>query len=170
MTGAMKLQPDDEPRSSLGIRSSSDDAVGSRRHSLGDSLKGLRSSLGTRREIGERRPEDSAQEYRRLLDWLESTPVGVLNPPFLVFASFPAECSPDGAAEGRDLGALQCSRRETLPSSSGECSREAMLRSYCSQEQIPGGSGASTSPQDSSLEDSGAIDAVLVNTHQVYLL
>ncbi|CAD5171828.1 unnamed protein product [Musa acuminata subsp. malaccensis] len=41
---------------------------------------------------------------------------------------------------------------------------------HLSQEQIPGGSGASASPQDSTLEDSGAIDAVLVNTHQVSLL
>ncbi|CAL9162414.1 unnamed protein product [Musa hybrid cultivar] len=39
---------------------------------------------------------------------------------------------------------------------------------HLSQEQIPGGSGASASPQDSTLEDSGAIDAVLVNTHQFY--
>lgn len=66
-----------------------------------------------------------------ILEWIcefgiRSSPVGVLNPLFLVFASLPAECAPHGAAEGRDLGAFQCCRRETLPSSSGECSREAM--------------------------------------------
>ncbi|RZS03979.1 hypothetical protein BHM03_00034244 [Ensete ventricosum] len=41
------------------------------RSSLGDSPKGSGSSLGTRREIAERRPEDSSQECRRLLDWRE---------------------------------------------------------------------------------------------------
>ncbi|CAL9095340.1 unnamed protein product [Musa textilis] len=39
---------------------------------------------------------------------------------------------------------------------------------HLSQEQILGGPGASASPQESTLEDSGAIDAVLVNTHQFY--
>ncbi|RWW18900.1 hypothetical protein BHE74_00045199 [Ensete ventricosum] len=67
-TGAMKLQPDDGPRSSLGIGPSSDDVVGSRRSSLGDSQKGSGSSLGTHREIAGRRPEDSRQECRRLTD------------------------------------------------------------------------------------------------------
>ncbi|RRT57301.1 hypothetical protein B296_00002871, partial [Ensete ventricosum] len=70
MTGAMKLQPDDGLRSSLGIGPSSDDAVGSRRSSLGDSPKESGSSLGTRREIT-RRMEDSLQEYQRLPDWWE---------------------------------------------------------------------------------------------------
>ncbi|RWW13185.1 hypothetical protein GW17_00023116 [Ensete ventricosum] len=46
-------------------------AVGSHRSSLGDSLKGSGSSLGTCREITEKRPEDSSQECRRLLDWRE---------------------------------------------------------------------------------------------------
>ncbi|RRT45425.1 hypothetical protein B296_00022195 [Ensete ventricosum] len=55
----------------------------SHRRSLGDSLKGLESSLGTRREIAERRPEDSLQEYRRLLDWRErlTCPVWAVDPP-----------------------------------------------------------------------------------------
>ncbi|RWW02271.1 hypothetical protein BHE74_00043524 [Ensete ventricosum] len=39
---------------------------------LGDSSKGSGSSLGTHREIVGRRPEDSPQEYQRLLDWRES--------------------------------------------------------------------------------------------------
>ncbi|RWV93988.1 hypothetical protein GW17_00043514, partial [Ensete ventricosum] len=69
MTGAMKLQPDDGPRSSLGIGPGLDDAVGSHRRSLGDSPKGSRSSMGTRREIAGRRPQDSTQECRRLPDW-----------------------------------------------------------------------------------------------------
>ncbi|RWV81079.1 hypothetical protein GW17_00057536 [Ensete ventricosum] len=46
----------------------SDDVVGSHRSSLGDSPKGSGSSLGTRREITERRPEDLPQVYRRLPD------------------------------------------------------------------------------------------------------
>ncbi|RWV86710.1 hypothetical protein GW17_00051362 [Ensete ventricosum] len=71
MTGAMKLKPDDGPRSSLGIGPGSDDAVGSRRSSLGDSPKGSGSSLETCQEIVGRRPEDSPQEYRRLPDWRE---------------------------------------------------------------------------------------------------
>ncbi|RRT76443.1 hypothetical protein B296_00016435 [Ensete ventricosum] len=70
MTGAMELQPDDGPKSSLGIGSGLDDAVGSCRSSLGDSPKGSGSSLGTHREIARRRLEDSSQEYR-LLDWLD---------------------------------------------------------------------------------------------------
>ncbi|RWV93842.1 hypothetical protein GW17_00043670 [Ensete ventricosum] len=37
--------------------------------SLGDSLKGSGSSLGTRWEIAGRRPKDSSQEYQRLPDW-----------------------------------------------------------------------------------------------------
>ncbi|WOK92079.1 conserved oligomeric Golgi complex subunit 3 [Canna indica] len=38
-----------------------------------------------------------------------------------------------------------------------------------SQDQVPGkGSDSSASPEDSTLEESGAIDAVLVNTHQFY--
>ncbi|RWW04323.1 hypothetical protein GW17_00032457, partial [Ensete ventricosum] len=69
MTGAMKLQPNDGPRSSLRIGPSSDDAVGSRQRSLGDSSKGSGSSLGTRQEITRRRPEDSPPECRRLSDW-----------------------------------------------------------------------------------------------------
>ncbi|RRT34101.1 hypothetical protein B296_00054889 [Ensete ventricosum] len=48
MIGAIELQPDDGPRSSLGIGPGSEDVVGSRRHSLGDSPKGSGSSLGTR--------------------------------------------------------------------------------------------------------------------------
>ncbi|RRT64045.1 hypothetical protein B296_00037467 [Ensete ventricosum] len=50
----MKLQPDDRPRLSLGIGPGSDDAMGSWQSSLGDSPKGSRSSLGTRREIAGR--------------------------------------------------------------------------------------------------------------------
>ncbi|RZS15151.1 hypothetical protein BHM03_00046991, partial [Ensete ventricosum] len=65
----MKLQPDNGPRSSLGIGLGSDDTVGSRRSSLGDSLKELGSSLGTRWEIIRRRPKDSPQERRRLPNW-----------------------------------------------------------------------------------------------------
>ncbi|RRT78938.1 hypothetical protein B296_00000268 [Ensete ventricosum] len=71
MIVAMKLQPDDGPRSILGISPGSDDAVGSRRSSLGDSPKGSGSTLGRRREITGRRPEDSLYECRRLLDWWE---------------------------------------------------------------------------------------------------
>ncbi|RRT72187.1 hypothetical protein B296_00014394 [Ensete ventricosum] len=67
----MKLQPDDGPRSSLGIGRGSDDVVGSNRSLLRDSSKGLGSSLGTRRKITESRPEDSPQECRRLPDWRE---------------------------------------------------------------------------------------------------
>ncbi|RWW06554.1 hypothetical protein BHE74_00023936 [Ensete ventricosum] len=67
----MKLQPDNGPRSSLGIGPGSDDAMGSHRSSLGDSPKGSGSSLGTHREIAGRRPEDSLQECRRLPDWRE---------------------------------------------------------------------------------------------------
>ncbi|RWW13401.1 hypothetical protein GW17_00022880 [Ensete ventricosum] len=55
---AEKLAGNDRPRSNLSIGPGSDDAVGSRRRSLGDSPKGSRSSLGTRREITGRRPED----------------------------------------------------------------------------------------------------------------
>ncbi|RWW56926.1 hypothetical protein BHE74_00036312 [Ensete ventricosum] len=44
------------------------DLVGS---SLGDSLKGLGSLMGTRQEIAERRSEDSSQECQRLADWWE---------------------------------------------------------------------------------------------------
>ncbi|RWW01204.1 hypothetical protein GW17_00035772 [Ensete ventricosum] len=46
----MELQLDDGPRSSLGIGPGSDDVVGSRRRSLGDSPKGSGSSVGTRRK------------------------------------------------------------------------------------------------------------------------
>lgn len=39
-----------------------------------------------------------------------------------------------------------------------------------SQEQVTGQeNGLSVSPEEDTLEDSGAIEAVLVNTHQVYL-
>ncbi|RWW24681.1 hypothetical protein GW17_00011014 [Ensete ventricosum] len=65
----MELQQDDGPRSSVGIGSGSDDAVRSRRSSLGDSSKGSGNSLGTRWEIVGRRPENSPQECRRLPDW-----------------------------------------------------------------------------------------------------
>ncbi|RWW58226.1 hypothetical protein BHE74_00034930 [Ensete ventricosum] len=68
---AEKLAGTDGLRSSLGIGLGLDNAVGSHRSSLGDSLKGLRSSLGTRREIARRRPEDLPQEYRRPSDWRE---------------------------------------------------------------------------------------------------
>ncbi|RZR98396.1 hypothetical protein BHM03_00027747 [Ensete ventricosum] len=44
-----------------------------RQSSLGDSPKGLGTSLGTRREIAGRRPEDSPEEYQRLPDWWECT-------------------------------------------------------------------------------------------------
>ncbi|RZS14209.1 hypothetical protein BHM03_00045876 [Ensete ventricosum] len=75
----MELQPDDGLRSSLGIGPGSDDAVGSHRSSLGDSSKGSGSSLGTRREITGRRPEDSPQECRRLPDWWEV--LSMVDPP-----------------------------------------------------------------------------------------
>ncbi|RRT36355.1 hypothetical protein B296_00005700 [Ensete ventricosum] len=67
----MKLQPDDGPRSSLGIGPGSNDVVGSRRSLLGDSPKGSRSSPRTRQEIARRRPKDSSPKYRRLPDWRE---------------------------------------------------------------------------------------------------
>ncbi|RRT48769.1 hypothetical protein B296_00029052 [Ensete ventricosum] len=63
-----KIIGDDRPKLSLGIEPSLDDVVGSRRSSLGDSSKGLRSSLGIRWEITERRPKDSPQECRKLPD------------------------------------------------------------------------------------------------------
>ncbi|RRT47833.1 hypothetical protein B296_00008520 [Ensete ventricosum] len=47
------------------------DAVGSRRSSLGDLSKGSRSSLGTHQKITGKRPEDSPQKCRRLPDWRE---------------------------------------------------------------------------------------------------
>ncbi|RZR94435.1 hypothetical protein BHM03_00023122 [Ensete ventricosum] len=49
--------------------SGSDDVVGSRRSSLGDSSKGSGSSLGTHWEIAGKRLEDSSQEGHRLPDW-----------------------------------------------------------------------------------------------------
>ncbi|RRT34998.1 hypothetical protein B296_00031741 [Ensete ventricosum] len=61
MIGAMKLQPDDGPRSSLCI------GPGYKRCN-GISPKGLGSSLGTRWEIAGRTPEDSPQECRTLPD------------------------------------------------------------------------------------------------------
>ncbi|RRT59618.1 hypothetical protein B296_00028301, partial [Ensete ventricosum] len=42
------------------------------RDSLGDSPKGSGSSLGTHREIIEKRPKDLPQECRRLPDWQEA--------------------------------------------------------------------------------------------------
>ncbi|RZS05497.1 hypothetical protein BHM03_00036032 [Ensete ventricosum] len=65
MIGAMKLQPDDGPRSSLCI------GPGYKRCN-GISPKGLGSSLGTRWEIAGRTPEDSPQECRTLPDRRES--------------------------------------------------------------------------------------------------
>ncbi|RWW30919.1 hypothetical protein GW17_00004484 [Ensete ventricosum] len=50
----------------------SDDVVGSRRSSLGDSPKGSGSLLGTCREIVGRRPYDSSQKCWRTPDWLEA--------------------------------------------------------------------------------------------------
>ncbi|RWV92399.1 hypothetical protein GW17_00045229 [Ensete ventricosum] len=67
----MKLQLDDGPRLNLGFGPGSDDAVGSRRSSLGDSPKGSRSSLEIRREIAGRIPKDSLQECQRMPDWRE---------------------------------------------------------------------------------------------------
>ncbi|RWV79987.1 hypothetical protein GW17_00058802, partial [Ensete ventricosum] len=46
MTGAMKLQPDDGPRSSLGIGSGSDDVVGSRREFARRITKGIEKLAG----------------------------------------------------------------------------------------------------------------------------
>ncbi|RRT32906.1 hypothetical protein B296_00049206 [Ensete ventricosum] len=63
---AIELQQDDGPRSSLGIEPASDNAMGSRQSSLGDSPKGSGSSLGARREITGRRLDDLPQECRRL--------------------------------------------------------------------------------------------------------
>ncbi|RRT59700.1 hypothetical protein B296_00017364 [Ensete ventricosum] len=68
---AEKLIENDGLRSSLSIEPRLDDVVGSRRSLLGDSLKGLGSSLGTWWEITGRRPEGSPQECRRLPDWRE---------------------------------------------------------------------------------------------------
>ncbi|RWW38552.1 hypothetical protein BHE74_00056208 [Ensete ventricosum] len=58
-----------ERSSGVAEKLTGNDVVGSRRSSLGDSPKGSRSSLGTRREIIGRRPEDSPQECQRLPDW-----------------------------------------------------------------------------------------------------
>ncbi|RRT66970.1 hypothetical protein B296_00004059 [Ensete ventricosum] len=84
MTGEVELQPDDGPRLSLGIGPGSDDAVRSRRSSLGDPPKGSGSSLGTHREITERRPEDSLQECRRLSNWWDERRVYRHRPGFHV--------------------------------------------------------------------------------------
>ncbi|RWW68177.1 hypothetical protein BHE74_00024306, partial [Ensete ventricosum] len=71
MRVAMESQPDDGPRSSLSIRPRFGRCSGISRSSLRDSPKGSGSSLGTRREIVERRPDDLPQGCRRLLDWWE---------------------------------------------------------------------------------------------------
>ncbi|RWV80474.1 hypothetical protein GW17_00058256 [Ensete ventricosum] len=46
MTGAMKLQPDDGPRSSLGIGSGLDDLIGSRREFTRRFTEGIRKLAG----------------------------------------------------------------------------------------------------------------------------
>ncbi|RRT53348.1 hypothetical protein B296_00026977 [Ensete ventricosum] len=60
MVGSVKLQPDDGSRYNLGIRPSLNDMVGTiwwdiAGNSLGDSPKESGSSLGTRREIAEKK-------------------------------------------------------------------------------------------------------------------
>ncbi|RWW08502.1 hypothetical protein BHE74_00004695 [Ensete ventricosum] len=56
MAGSMKLQPDDGPRYSLGIESSLDDAVGSRRKFARRFVKGIGKLAGNTK--GDRRKED----------------------------------------------------------------------------------------------------------------
>ncbi|RWW17153.1 hypothetical protein GW17_00018944 [Ensete ventricosum] len=56
MTGSMKLQPDDGPRLSLGIRPSSDDAVGSRWKFARRFAEGIWKLAGNAKE--DRRKED----------------------------------------------------------------------------------------------------------------
>ncbi|RRT41857.1 hypothetical protein B296_00026813 [Ensete ventricosum] len=61
MTGAMELQPDDGPRSSLSIGPGSDDVVGYHLTSLGDSPKDREG----RWEHIERSPEEDQKTYRK---------------------------------------------------------------------------------------------------------
>ncbi|RZR80954.1 hypothetical protein BHM03_00007082 [Ensete ventricosum] len=59
----MKLQPDDEPRKSLGIRPSSDDAVGSRRKFARRFTEGIEKLTGNAK--GDRWKED-LRTYRKI--------------------------------------------------------------------------------------------------------
>ncbi|RZS25088.1 hypothetical protein BHM03_00058239 [Ensete ventricosum] len=75
MAGSLKLQPDDRPRYSLGIRLSSDDAVGSRWKFARRFAKGIRKLVGNAK--GDRREEDEdlPQDYRKLPDYAGWMPV-----------------------------------------------------------------------------------------------
>ncbi|RWW52534.1 hypothetical protein BHE74_00041020 [Ensete ventricosum] len=63
MAGSMKLQPDDDPRYSLGIVPSSDDAVGSRRKFARRFAEGIEKLAGNTK--GDRREEDQ-RTYRKI--------------------------------------------------------------------------------------------------------
>ncbi|RWW61518.1 hypothetical protein BHE74_00031426 [Ensete ventricosum] len=65
----MKLQPDNEPRSSLGIGPGLDDAMGPHREFARRFAEGIRNLLGARHEITEKRSDDLSQECWRLPDW-----------------------------------------------------------------------------------------------------
>ncbi|RZS26314.1 hypothetical protein BHM03_00059638 [Ensete ventricosum] len=68
MTGAMKLQPDDGPRSSLGIRPGSNNVVGPRREFARRFTEDIGSLLGTHREIA-RRLTARMLDAARLAGW-----------------------------------------------------------------------------------------------------
>ncbi|RRT48058.1 hypothetical protein B296_00025143 [Ensete ventricosum] len=67
----MKLQPDNGPRSSLGIGPGLDDVVGPRRKFARRFTEGIGKLARNTWEITGRRPENSPQECRRLPVWRE---------------------------------------------------------------------------------------------------
>ncbi|RRT34401.1 hypothetical protein B296_00048005 [Ensete ventricosum] len=71
MVGSMKLQPNDGPRYSLGIRLSSDDTVGSRRKFTRRFAEGIEKLAGNAK--GDHRKEDQ-RTYRKIAGgerWLD---------------------------------------------------------------------------------------------------
>ncbi|RWV83089.1 hypothetical protein GW17_00055352 [Ensete ventricosum] len=71
MTGAMTLQPDDGPRSSLSIGPGFGRCSGISSKFTRRFTKGIGKLAGTRREITGRRSDDLPQECWRLPDWRE---------------------------------------------------------------------------------------------------
>ncbi|RRT34060.1 hypothetical protein B296_00056554 [Ensete ventricosum] len=67
MTGSMKLQPDDGPRYSLGIGSSSDDAVGSRQKFARRFTEGIGKLVGNAK--GDRWEKNQRTCCRRLSEY-----------------------------------------------------------------------------------------------------